>query len=191
MKRTILNQEDYFTFYKTLIFNNYDDPILTSVKSAYRDVCRTISGFSKNIHRDEIYNKCCIELKKQIIEIKKVNVLTQEKFDKWHQECCNKLITIFYPQKFYYGQAQKWINMSLKNLSILNHQDVESFYEYCHIPIDNFILTKTGYNKLLNTAWSRIDKYETYLNLQKKFREEYSGIPLDTEFKMWLEVRKG
>ena len=94
------------------------------------------------------------------------------------------LIQTFGNQKLFYGQAQKWINMSLKNLSMLNHSKVNSFYEYCHIPIDNYILEETGYK--FNTSWSRIDNYHDYLIFQEWFNNNYKGIPLDEEFKLWI-----
>ena len=45
MKSTILTENDYNMFYKSIIYGNIGDPIRTSIKSAYRDVCRTITGF--------------------------------------------------------------------------------------------------------------------------------------------------
>lgn len=78
--------------------------------------------------------------------------------------------------------------MSLKNLSIINHKKVVSFYEYCHIPIDNYILKATGY-KEFKTNWSRIDNYDDYLNFQKWFKNKYKGIPLDEEFMLWIDYK--
>ena len=112
----------------------------------------------------------------------------QSDFDKWHKECCDKLIKTFDKQLFTYGQAQKWINMSLKNLSMLDHQLIEKQYEFFHVPIDNYIVDITGIK--ISVAWSRISNYDEYIEFQNKFRDTYEGIPLDNEFKLWLKATR-
>ena len=113
--------------------------------------------------------------------------IDQEQFDFLHKLTCERLITFFENQKFTYGQAQKWINMSIKYVSMFNHKMTEKYYEYCHIPIDNYIIHATKYR--FNTAWSKIDSYDEYINFQKWFRNNYDGIPLDIEFNMWLNEK--
>ncbi len=53
MKNTVLTFEDYADFYKNWIFGKIDNPINVAIKPAYRDLCRTISGFSKR--EDKIF----------------------------------------------------------------------------------------------------------------------------------------
>ena len=183
-KNTILTEKDYDNFYKTIIYGYIEDELSSSIKSAYRDMCRTLSGFSKNPEKEEIRKNSVEILHKQIQNLIDKKDINQEMFDEWHLNTCKKLIQIFGNQKLFYGQAQKWINMSLKNLSMLNHSKVNHFYEYCHIPIDNYILEETGYK--FNTSWSRIDNYKDYLNFQKWFNTNYKGIPLDEEFELWM-----
>lgn len=51
------------------------------------------------------------------------------------------------------------------------------------------IFKKTNYK--FDTVWSKITSYEKYLEFQKWLREKYDGIPLDEEFKIWLNyIRK-
>ena len=78
--------------------------------------------------------------------------------------------------------------MSLKKLSMIKHDMVDNVHEYCRVPIDNYILNATNYK--LSYAWSRISDYNEYLNFQKWFRNRQVDIPLDVEFKMWLDVAK-
>ena len=47
-----------------------------------------------------------------------------------------------------------------------------------------------GINYIFDTACSRIDLYDKYLEFQGWFRNTYGAIPLDVEFKMWLEEGK-
>ena len=188
MKKTILSEKDYNIFYKSIVFGIIEEPIRAAIKGAYRDVCRTITGFSKHKDHDLIFSKAAKVLEKEIKLLTTIEMVSQEEFDKWHKECCDKLIEAFGSQKFYYGQAQKWINMSLKNLSMLEHKLVENNYEYFHIPIDNYIIDIT--KEKTSVAWSRIIDYKEYIEYQNKFRNKYIGIPLDNEFKLWLEATR-
>ena len=115
------------------------------------------------------------------------NNINQEEYDKFIYYVLKDItgIPYFYNSKLTIGQAQKWFNMTIKYLSIIEPEMVENFYEYCHIPIDNYILKETNY-KGFKTAWSRIDNYDDYLEFQKWFRNKYDEIPLDVEFKLWI-----
>ena len=62
-------------------------------------------------------------------------------------------------------------------------------YEFCHVPIDNYILNITGYK--LSKPWSKLNDYREYLEYQSWFRNKYpNDIPLDKEFYLWLEAAK-
>lgn len=186
---TVLTEKDYCTFYKSVIYGDINsDIIYIAIKSSYRDVCRTITGFSKNEKHDLIFEKAVKTLYNEINKMLSTKITKQFEFDMWHKECCDKMIESFDKQKFYYGQAQKWINMTLKNLSMLEHKKVKKQYEFFHIPIDNYIVEITGDS--LSTAWSRLDDYEEYLMYQNNFRNKYDGIPLDNEFKLWLKATR-
>jgi len=188
MKKSILTEKDYNLFYKGALYGKIDDPLKIAIRVAYRDLCRTIRGFSKNIRHDEIFSEATRIIYQEVSTLLTQDMYSQDVFDIWHKRCCDNVIKAFESQEFYYGQAQKWINMCLKYLSMLEHSLVEKQYEYFHIPIDNYIVDITGIK--LSVAWSRLDDYNEYLNFQKKFRTLYAGIPLDNEFKMWLKAAR-
>lgn len=188
MLRTQLLEEDYIRFFKTRLFGNIDDPVEAAIKSSYLDVCRTISGFSKNKNHDEILENAEKILHEEIDKMLSKKITNPSDFNKWHKNCCKKLKEVFGSQIFNYGQAQKWINMSLKNLSMLDHKRTKNNYEFFHIPIDNLIMKET--EKKMKDSWSKIDDYDEYLEYQKNFRKHYSGIPLDNEFKLWLDAKR-
>jgi hypothetical protein len=92
------------------------------------------------------------------------------------------------------GQAQKWLNMSMKYLFTLGERRVPGFahlYQFAHIPIDNVFLksaTALG-GPSLHVPWSRLDDYATYLSCQQAFRNLFGGsIPLEAEFRLWLRA---
>ena len=189
MRKTILTENDYNTFYKAILYGRIDDPLFKAIPVAYRDLCRTIRGFSKHKNHDEIFKNCEEVIYGEISSLLKMSSMDQEHFDKWHEFACKRLIC-FSEDVLTYGQAQKWINMTLKYLSMFDHKVTEKTYEFYHVPIDNYILKSTKY-KEFDTAWSKITSYDKYLKFQKWFRETYDGIPLDVEFNMWLKEGKG
>lgn len=114
--------------------------------------------------------------------------LSQSNFDDWHKCTCDALRASFGDFHLYYGQAQKWINMSLKYLFILDRPRVDPYWEYCHVPIDRYLLRGIELHDppRFGCAWSRIDSYDRYLEFQGWFRSEMAGIPMDNEWKIWL-----
>jgi len=64
----------------------------------------------------------------------------------------------------------------------------DELYLFCHVPLDNILIDelKSFNSPKLKTSWSRINNYETYLEYQIWFREKFSDLPLDVEFKFWL-----
>jgi len=94
------------------------------------------------------------------IMIERLQILKNEnriKFDEWHSETCDQLVKKYeengFKKIFNYGNAQKWVNMSLKYIYLLNgisKNYAEAFLEetskICryskefHIPIDSYII---------------------------------------------------
>ena len=50
--------------------------------------------------------------------------------------------TIFDNDEFHYGQAQKWLNMTIKNMRIMGLWDsiIDRHSEVLHIPVDNAVI---------------------------------------------------
>ena len=126
---------------------------------AYLDLNRTIEfedGTSEK-DKDSFRNACCSILVQRISGIMESRELfsesnegKQERFDKMHFDICKKIECFANEQKivrkekgkkrFYYGQAQKWLNMTLKYMELLDLNNTRSIRELLHIPIDRYIL---------------------------------------------------
>ena len=192
MEKMVINKDKYdflhFITYGNVI-NNYD----TAVAKAYLDVCRTIRGFGKVKNKEEIKlvtSKLIAERTKAIIESKTMNQLN---FDSWHRKTCVDLVEIFFKHNiiFSIGQGQKWINMTFKNLYILDESGVtDHIISFLHIPIDNYILEEAksldGFIEF-DTAWSKIESYDRYLEFQKWFASMWNIPPFKKELSMWIE----
>ena len=183
----------------------YHDLYAAASKIAFTTLARTVRGLSRNPHRDELKSKASDYLNHRL---KHLHATTQADFDAWHRETSQNLIDIFtkYDQTFTVGQAQKWINMSLKHLAIADAAITAPYYNFCHVPIDSYIIkalqsdlvpeemrqidTSFGQNPDKIPAWSRIDDYDAYLQFQKDFRAKCGEPPLDYEFHLWQKQKE-
>ena len=162
-------------------------------------------------------------------------------FDKWHKETCDGILKkakkvhdaykmdeahnvqgvkgLFKTEEkngeplFHYGQAQKWLNMTFKNMMIadVHNEEFVKIEKYLHIPIDKFIIDIAKKNNISvefisndenqkfrwkSKAWSRwlYEEYKSFQNALKdafnKEIDEKNGNPLDWEFGAWIEERK-
>jgi hypothetical protein len=77
--------------------------------------------------------------------------------------------------EFHYGQAHKWVNMSMKYLYIIGEYHFDNIFQYLHAPLDNYIFQvawkEYGIEKP-KVAWSRWDNYqEQYMAYQISLRD--------------------
>lgn len=175
-------------FLKTLYFGVTDNPFEAASKSAYTDMCRTIRFKGKNGY----YLRKSVDklLEEKIPDL--IFVKGEKEFTQWHHSICNRIVEMYMSEgvEFYIGQAQKWVNMTLKYLYVLEPDVVEPFYHLLHIPLDNYIMdiAKKQYGvPALSCAWSRITEYDEYLNYERKLMEVIDEVPLDWEFSKWVE----
>ena len=207
MRKSTITEDKKKEWWNGTLFE--DDLMKLAIEKAYRDLQRTMRGFPKSgeskknegkkqdvILRDEIKKNARERIRVKIDNMIKCNSTEQTTFDKLHEDACEALIEEFKKNEyegFTIGQAQKWINMTFKYLNLLDYNGIEKIYEFCHIPIDRYILEymlekniieKENFKKAIH--WSKIKKYQDYFEIQEKFRDNCKGkIPLDEEFEIW------
>lgn len=122
-------------FLKMLYFGVTDNPFEAASRSAYTDMCRTIRFHGKN--GEALRKSVDVLLEERIPEL--IAVDNSEKFTQWHYSICKQIVEQYEAAgiEFYIGQAQKWVNMTLKYLYVLVPDVVEPFYRFLHIPLDN------------------------------------------------------
>lgn len=133
-------------------------------------------------------------------------------FNAWHEKVCKSLVDEYKNVKlekplFTYGNAQKWLNMTLKYLWLLGMLPEWIEESDLHIPIDSYILQaiKDG-EKIDNKnnisadgikgsgqdytykekAWSNLD-YDEYVAFYKKYQGELES-PLKWENEAWIKT---
>lgn len=193
-------EEEFLKFLYAVCFGNYDDPYEAASSRAYRDFCRTIR-FSDNTDdsiRKGLRKETTESIKGFIQEVHKLEEngsLSQDEFDKKHRALSDKIIEIYRNEsELTYGQAQKWINMTIKYLYVLDDDKIKSIVQYCHVPLDKYILKyamETLGIKQEKEPWSKWDDYDKYLEYQKSLRETIKGeYPLRWELTAWMTATR-
>lgn len=191
-------------FYRVCLFGTKDPDIEDAAKRAYIDLCRTIWDTTEDI-RAKAKEESLNFISSQIEGLKNDNI----DFDEFHDTLCCGIIEIYNNNHidFYYGQAQKWVNMTMKYLCVIGEEKypwLNRLYPFLHIPIDSVILgkiigdfeiesvaVKEKRVLLKNLSWSRIDK-DTYDAIQNVLREKIgeNEIPIFWEFKAWNNLEE-
>lgn len=190
--------KDILDFLKAIYFGDFSNPMEAASSRAYRDMNRTIrfNGMS-SIVRMKLRQEVTDIFEKEISFLIKSGTKSQEEFDRWHYEIC-KLIRKAYNDSgvgLTFGQAQKWVNMTIKYLYMLEFATFENVFSYLHIPLDNYVFDIAS--EVLNIerpkiAWSKWDDYENkYLGYQKEIRNKITDCePLRWEFRYWLKAAR-
>lgn len=175
---------------------------------AYLDLCRTLR-YKKTIGDCERkkFKKKSIDM--IIIEgcenLYKKNI--KEEYDETHQMLCEKLCKMYNEADifdaghiFSYGQAQKWVNMTMKYFVLMKYESSNgSLLSIMHIPVDNYVLEafeseksfpQEMKNEYKEKPWSKWDE-DTYLSFINNLRElvEAKKTDYDTcfewEYNIW------
>lgn len=135
-------------------------------------------------------------------------------FDEWHEVKCEEIInfmnnsidksnTEILKEKFTVGQAQKWVNMALKYLWLLDALPKNIGEKDLHVPIDSYIIeiaydnknkfdNALGLEKKPKESWSKLSEYENYFRIQEAIRKAIKNtnetIPIKWESLAWIEV---
>jgi hypothetical protein len=172
------------------------------VDRAYRDWARTYRGLANAPRKKAVLDKARGRLLRKLEELQRGGCLNQALFDEWHQELCDGLIEDFRPleplsARLSYGQAQKWVNMTLKYVFTVLHasccgEHLAGFapvWPFCHMPLDSVVLAQLGKEGKCPKAakvraWSKMGRCE-YRNILDEIRSAYKGPLLVAEHQLW------
>lgn len=120
-------------------FGSEGNPFIACSRRAYLDLCRTIrfDGQPGDTIRSEVDEI----LRDEISALLTQKNLTQVEYDVWHKNLCNQISACYesYKIELSVGQAQKWLNMTIKYLYIRGGTDLSNMFRYCHVPLDNYV----------------------------------------------------
>ena len=188
--------ENIKNFYRICVFGTEKNNEKAAANRAYRDMCRTIrfeKGVSQKL-KDDCRTKVIELIETKVKKCKSID--TVEKYDEFHDSLCLRIIDCYDNQtiaEITYGQAQKWVNMTMKYLCVLYEGQCDwlnKIYSFLHIPIDSIILDKARKEfpnefPVNNIPWSQLSR-EEYITIQNKLRAVIKDVTLmDWEFKTW------
>lgn len=166
---------------------------------AYRDLSRTLHGIGTHPDKTTLLNSTHQSLHRFTAGLETVD--SQGEFDDLHETWCHERIGFFaeHPRTdrefiFTYGHAQKWLNMAMKYLAVLDHPSVQRLYPYLHVPIDTIVYNQANRIGVCRppggTSWSRLDGKQ-YLDYQNRLRarideQNIYSAPLDWEATIWI-----
>ena len=211
----------------SLFYEKYNDladdreyALKICAQRAYLDMNRTLK--LKNVgnkKRENFQDEICAIIITGIEKLLKC--FDKSEFDCKHSEICTEIIAAAksanildlrtnYKTVFSYGQAQKWLNMTMKYMRIMSFwaDELKPLGSYLHVPVDNIIMQKASDIgiKLPRTdgssgeytdntlPWSKWEQknYTTFQNeLQGRLKEvSPQELPMEWENRVWLEGEK-
>ena len=165
--------------------------------------------------KNEMINKIC---EKMLDPVEDKHCCDNE-FADWHEKKCKEIkgsmnqatykpnepgSFIIKEKAFTYGQAQKWLNMTLKYMWLLDMLPGDLTKKSLHIPVDSYIIDAVKSNAveyglgmetgLSASSWSKWDDYGAYREYQnaagKTIRKKYGLSPIEWEGKAWMAIAK-
>jgi len=140
------SREEQFDFLVRCYFGEGSDLLRLCIRRAYLDFNRTLHGFANHKAADHLRqsgNDCVFRL---LTALRQKTIRSQDEFDKWHEAACVQLQQQYRNGRFKHfsiGQAQKWLNMSMKYMFAIGERRLPGYahlYRFVHIPIDNVFL---------------------------------------------------
>jgi len=177
-QKTMLTNKQKEDFFIKVYFNTKEGFEIAGLKRAYQDFNRTLKKENEDqkLRNNKRYNTQEY-LKNELLKLISTKIENQQMFDKLHENLCVNLTKKW--NELTIGQAQKWINMTLKYWLLFGEKrinNIEKNAKFFHIPIDNFVLKEMLEEKSPG-PWSKIDKYKDYFRYQEKQRNKKTGNP--------------
>ena len=187
--------KDSLDFLYAVYFGNYEDEFHASANRVYRDMNRTLrfNGLRQE-DRDNLRKMTLDVIQRQVDILWHKDIVDQTAYDLWHQNLAERMVDLYneYDVLFTIGQAQKWINMTMKYLYVFGKPEMKELSSVCHVPLDNYIFEIASSDLQIEKPripWSRWNDYSNqYMHYQDLLREKLVGeIPFKWEFRAWLD----
>ncbi|MBQ8791414.1 MAG: hypothetical protein IJZ51_08890 [Ruminiclostridium sp.] len=211
---------------------NEDKRIMLCAQRAYLDMNRTLRFTEDNNNeskeknnsekeRENFRNTICgiiaDNIKRHILKS------DEDSYDDIHKKVCTFIIEKvnsykddFMADNFTYGQAQKWLNMTIKYMYLMGFwkDEFKNIEKALHIPVDSYIIqavwekecveiplledklpkkgTRGAYSYEKVKRWSKweYDEYQEFQDSLKKYIDatKQHKTPLEWEAEAWIEV---
>lgn len=207
-----------YSYFSITRSDSMNDILRKCADRAYLDLCRIIKFKTddKNVKTAYKAKICGMLVKEYDILLNAVESFDdkQNAFDSEHNRICEEIIKTYSEiSELTYGQAQKWLNMMLKYVLLI--EGVSVLKNYLHIPVDSYIMQTVGSDNLKlryclklecvpkkdgtvgkyiessSKPWSKWN-YDEYIAFQNSVRTAVSesdyNSPIEWENEAWIEV---
>lgn len=176
--------------------NNIFDIIRESVKRSYAASVQNTTlkqGKYGSVKLQISRQECESILIDEFLKVYNNKTITEQQFIDWETTLAKNIRKIYHKNaiKLYtYGNAQKWINITIKYLFSSDYIDYNhNLFEVCFLPIDRIIQDK-AYKKLgakkLPVAWSKCDNWQDILDYEKNIKNAIKQ-KTDCTSRLWWE----
>ena len=185
-----------------LYFGNTANPYKAASARAYLDLCRTIKFAPSSNEEERVQARTDVAdmIENKVKAIADAGITRQDEYDEWHKAICEELVDRYAKvcgDQFYTCQAQKWVNMTIKYLYLIDSDLVRLITDFAHVPLDNYVFAAARDHLGLFsddlTPWSKIKDYSVYLNYQKELKKAVKPLntsPLQWGLSYWLAEAK-
>lgn len=194
------NYEQQRTFLLRIYFGAEDEEN-GFTNRAYRDMSRTLHGLSKLGNKEALKTNARNVLKSSLTELAGLTPSSQNSlekgFDDWHGEACLRVVKAFGPKtnefSFHYGQAQKWLNMTVKyRWFFSSNNELGEWHRVAHIAVDDLVLNASkecGIKRPTTESWSRWneDQYKSFQSDIREYANQHNKTPLALEHEWWMQ----
>lgn len=208
-----------------LVEKDEEKLVVKCAQRAYQDLCRTLKfrektsadGLSAKEKRkiEEAHNAfrdgICQEISRLVLTSLLAATPKEEEFDEKHKDACDAIYTEaakkpeVLRENLSYGQAQKWLNMTMKYMWLLGlwEDQFEKMLPVLHVPVDSYIMeaasdcgmcipTRAGgggkYESEKSKPWSQWTG-EEYRKFQTDLRKVLKPqVPLKWEGPAWIDI---
>lgn len=193
----------YFGIENEEELNDPEKAVEKCAQRAYLDLARTVkytysSSKLKKMSDKSLaanFNKAKIDLINYVCQkviAKSIVDYNENSFDTWHNKKCLAIIETMKKGNecvggFTYGQAQKWLNMTLKYCWLLGLLGENFDEKNLHVPIDSYIIEALWKDEFWNTpdCWKNNDCRNKILNLKIKDSKYKIGKYASEKYKSW------
>jgi len=195
-------------FLSQCYFDTEKPDIDSFLSRAYLDMCRTFRGIAALDTGREITDNARGLLKNhfQCLQKRDASGNLFDTFDGWHRDTVSALKAHYedtlkdHPDVcMTVGQAQKWINMTMKYCWVCGGTDLQQkllpWFAVAHIPVDSIVLDIAKQHDITypQAPWSKWNDYDQYLVFQQDVRTVATGqpvSPLELEYIWWSNNRQ-
>ena len=190
----VVSASDWDDFVAICYFGRDGDWLDRCMRRAYLDMNRTLHGMSTLGEGHSDWKTVMLRvLRDRLTMLPGEDTWTQASFDAWHHESVDALKRVSSEHGFplSVGQAQKWINMSIKYAIALGEHRVPGLhcvYDVAHVALDNIVLVRLEELGMppLGCAWSRLDEYNRYMQCQQWVHDHFpDACSLEVEYRLW------